>query len=764
MTGYNITIHGFVQGQGVRPALARLASQRQWTGKVRNTSRGVQLELGRVEESAAKVDSLIRAAHMALAQAEIDCQPARCEALFPFHIDDSSSSGIPAVPVPPDVAICSECLAEFPDQGDRRYRYPLISCVHCGPRFSSITAMPFDRPRTTLQTFVLCEVCQAEYDSASRRRGHAQTIGCQDCGPDIWGEDRHGNRLGVGDEACIIAARALSQGAVVALRGVGGYQLLVEATQNRTVIELRRRKRRATKPFAVLCRSLEEAESFALLDDDSRRALTSPQNPIVVVPRRTGGTLADGIHPFLNDIGLLLPTTAMHARLLELVGQPLVCTSGNLEGAPMVADVDESRRALADIADLWLHHNRPLAHPVDDSVVRPMAGRMVTMRSARGFAPLLLSIPDAPPLVALGSDQKSACAFSNGAQVVLGPHAGDLNDLDSRQRWRDSLLSLQRLYQIDQPEWAVDAHPDHITRTLIPEVTSWRPIWHHHAHIVAALVEHGWLDRAVMGVAADGQGYGPDGTLWGGEVLQATVSGFTRKAAVRRFALPGGDAAARDPSRVALALLSQMPEVTIKSLSRLTGQHEFRVRAMMHAANSSLTPRTSSLGRLFDGIAWIALNLEGVGYVGEPAARLEAACDPQARGHYSWRINDAVEPWELDWRPMLQVLLRDLDQGEPAGVIAERFHRGIVDWIVALHTHCPPLPWVVGGGVFQNRRLCELLVERWPATGPPLGLPGVIPPNDGGLAAGQLAIATAHLQEQQVMPERSGWLCRRNDF
>lgn len=751
MTGYAIEIRGFVQGQGVRPALARLAHDQRWTGRVRNTSCGVQLQLSQVDKAAKTVEGLIRGAHSVLEHAHIECLPASIEILSSFEIDDSSDTDAPAVPVPPDAAVCHDCLAEFYEADNRRFDYPLINCVHCGPRFSIITAMPYDRPRTTLHTYPLCPACNREYHSADERRGHAQTIGCHHCGPRVWVEDRDGNNLGSGEEACVFAARALRHGRIVALRGIGGYQLLVDATQSAAVMELRRRKHRSTKPLAVMCRTLSDADELALLDERSRRALASPANPIVIVPRREDFPLAEGIHPFLKDIGLLLPTTAVHARLLELLGQPLVCTSGNEEGAAMVADLQESRTALKHIADLWLHHDRPIANPVDDSVVRPVAGRVMTIRNARGLAPLPLSIPDPPPLIAFGSDQKSACAFSNAAQAVLGPYVGDLSDLTARHRWTQNLRSMQQLYRINDANWAVDAHPDNIVRTLVYDIARPLPIWHHHAHLVATMVEHQWLDRPVMGVAADGQGYGPDGTLWGGEILQVTTSGFTRKASVRRFALPGGGAAVRDPERVAIALLSQLPGLSMETLCRATHQDESRVRGLMQAVRSSLTPRTSSLGRLFDGIAWIVLNLEEIGYIGEAAVRLEAACDSRASGKYGWRIDEGVEPWELDWRPMLQALMSDLRRGVGAGVIAERFHRGIVSWIVTVQARYPSLPWVFGGGVFQNRRLCELLIEQWPTCGPPLGLPGVIPPNDGGIAAGQLAIAAAHLQQRRGM-------------
>jgi len=742
---FEIRIHGFVQGLGVRPALARLAEQFCWRGAVRNDLDGVLLTIADVPESACQVESLIRNAHIGLLSATIHVMPSDVDVPSGFCIDASQTEGEVAVPVPRDTAVCADCLQEFHDERNRRFRHSLISCTRCGPRFSILEAMPFDRGRTTLDRFTFCPKCQQEYTSSDDRRGHAQTIGCPQCGPQVWAADRQQRTLASEDAACRIAASALLEERIVAVRGVGGYQLLVDATDERAVQELRCRKRRVSKPLAILCRSIREAESLAVLNDCARQALTSPTNPIVLAPWRSEAPLAPGIHPCLADVGLMLPATAVHDRLLELVGRPLVCTSGNVEGAPLAVTVEEAHSSLVGITNLWLHHDRPIAHPLDDSVVRPIAGRAVTIRCARGLAPLPLPIAAAPPLIALGGHQKSAIAWSNGVQAALGPHIGDLNDLATRDRRQDAIAGMSRLYEIDDPHWAIDGHPDDVAAQYLATSVTPITVWHHHAHIAAAMLEHGWLDGPVLGIAADGLGYGPDGGLWGGEALWATATGFRRIASTRPFALPGGEAAVLDASRVAIALLSQLPEVSQDELARWTGLQAEQAQALRQASQASITPRTSSLGRLFDGVACLVLQIPRAGFVGEPAARLEAICDSRVNGAYSWEIHADRQPWGLDWRPMLRLLLRDVSRGELPGTVAERFHRGVAEWILELHRRCPPRPLVVGGGVFQNRRLCELLVERWPTSGPPLGLPGMIPPNDGGLSAGQLAIAAARL-------------------
>jgi hydrogenase maturation protein HypF len=750
--GCDLLIRGFVQGQGVRPALARLAIQRGWSGSVRNHPQGVLLRLcGEQAPDFAEAAEAVRTAHPALAAAVIEPCPAGDaphESAPGFRIDESETIGPLDVPVPRDAAICETCLAETRDPGSRRYRYGLTSCAQCGPRYSIVLSMPFDRARTTLSTFPLCARCRAEYLDPDDRRCHAQTIGCPNCGPQVWAEDARGNRMAAGDPACLAATWILREGKTVALRGIGGYQLLVDATNAAAVARLRARKRRRAKPFAVLCRDLAEAAALGRLDECARRELLSPANPIVVVRRNRGAALADGIHLGLEDVGLMLPTTAVHDRLLELTGVPLVCTSGNVEGRPLCVDVAEARRELAELADLFLHHDRPIAQPIDDSVVRPIAGQPVTIRAARGLAPLPLACePPASntvPIVALGAYQKAALAWTHGRSsaaasgppraATLGPHLGDLDDLDARRRWQAALAGLLDLHRISPADavWAVDAHPDDWARRAVPPGAPAVTVWHHHAHIAAGMLEHGLLDREVLGLAADGQGYGPDGTLWGGEVLHVRRGSFRRLARVRPFALVGGERAVVQPQRVAASLLSQLDASTLRPPCDA---------AFLRAAHAGCTPWTSSLGRLFDGVAALVLGIEHADHPGEPAAQFEALCDPRAEGSYRWALDRSVIPAEIDWRPMLTSLLDDLDRQTPLGVAAERFHRGVADWMLEQHAAHPALPVVVGGGVFQNRRLCELLVERWPAAGSALHLPGRVPPNDGGLAAGQLAVA-----------------------
>lgn len=747
---FRAVLQGAVQGQGVRPAVSRLAEERGWCGIVRNSAEGVELHVAAPSLATHELEEVLRRAVPGLTAVRIEAVPDT--GWTTFSIETSTADADLATPVPRDVAICPDCVRETETSGNRRYRYGLTSCATCGPRYSLIEAMPFDRARTSLETFWLCDSCRHEYASPSDRRRHAQTIACPICGPRVWASDRSGRTLVLGDDAVVHAARAILDGKIVGLRGVGGYQLLVDATDDAAVGELRRRKRRPSKPFAILCRSIAMARSLAVLDALSEELLLSPANPIVLVPRRCETVLTDAVSPHVRDIGLLLPTTAIHARLAEVTDRPLVCTSGNRDGEPLVFRVDDALRELSEIADVFLHHDREIIHPIDDSVVRSMAGRAFTLRCARGLAPLPLPL-DGAPLLALGAQLKSALAWSNGLHAALGPHVGDLQDISTRGRWSDHIAAMSRLYGLDDDATLVaDAHPDGYPMQWAQATgRDMIPVWHHHAHVVAGMLEHGLLDQTVLGIAADGTGLGPDGAIWGGEILEASVAGFRRVAHLRSFRLPGGEAAIHDIWRVAVSVAGQLDGFSAESFAKATGSLTPVVQQCLQGSRSRMSPVTTSLGRLFDGAAHIALGLARVTHEGEAAMRLEAACDPTAHGMYAWAITPG-DPMQLDWRPAFHAMLADRGRGETPGVMAERFHRGVAavlidaaNLLTCSRADLPRVPVVLSGGVFQNRRLLELLVERWPTNLGPLGLPGRIPPNDGGLAAGQLAIASAHV-------------------
>jgi len=746
-----LRLRGFVQGLGVRPAIHRLAGNLGLAGYVQNTPDGVEIL---VEGSVDSVAGFVARLPSALPpEARLEAcaeQVAEATGRAQFEIIRRPAAGPLAVRVPQDLAVCENCRREVLDASDRRFRYPLISCTQCGPRYSIIRALPYERADTTMAEFAFCAPCEEEYTSPDSRRFHAQTNACKTCGPQIWAMDSDRRQRGAGEDALRFSLVLLRSGKILALKGIGGYQLLVDATNGEAVHRLRARKHRPAKPLAVMVRSLEAAHQLALIDQPEREALCGPSNPIVLLRARGGTPLCSGIRPQLDSVGLMLPTTPLHALLAADFGRPLVCTSGNDDGDPLMYREPDAETVLAGVCDGWLHHDRAIARPIDDSVVRVIAGRCVTIRLARGLAPLPLEAPADGSLVALGGHMKSAAAWSNGRQAVLGPHVGELETLSSRRRFIEQLDAWRKLYRFRPLRFVHDLHPDYFTTQLAQQQNERTlAVQHHHAHVVAGMLEEGWLDRTVLGVSWDGTGYGPDGTIWGGEFLVATVRGYQRLGRLRPFPLPGGEACIHHPWRTALSVIAAA--VGNEQAEQMLGRSETRPNAnvVLQMIRSKVNaPVTSSAGRLFDAAAQIILGVDRVDYEGQAAMALESVADPSVAGRYAFplvqRENDKKSVAELDWRPLFAELLADRRRGASPGEMAMRFHRTLAAGIVRVCRRRPDLPVVLGGGVFQNRLLTELLVQMLYDHPQPLGLPGAIPPGDGGLAAGQLAVALAH--------------------
>lgn len=738
-----VILNGHVQGLGVRPAIVQLARQLALAGSVRNTARGVEIV---VEGAAENVDAFVARLPKSLPRGAVverlvrEMAPVAGRSEFAIEIADDD--GPIAARVPADMVVCPECLAEIRNDNDRRFEYPFTSCTACGPRFTIIRKMPYERPDTTMSAFVFCEPCRREYETPGDRRFHAQTNACPDCGPQVWCSDRHRTRLDEGAQALSRAVRAIDHGQIVALRGIGGYQLLVDATDEQAVARLRQRKRRRGKPLAVMVRSVEEARRWALIDGDEQAALQHRANPIVLVRARGDRPLAASVHPGMDTVGLMLPSSPLHALIADRVNGPVVCTSGNSEGDPLEHEVERATRRLADIADLWLHHDRPIERPLDDSVVRVIAGRMVTIRLARGMAPMPLPLELTRPALAVGGHLKNAIAWGNGIQTLLGPHLGDLDGLAVRQRFADHEQDMRALYRFT-PEMVVhDAHPDYFTSWWaesqhLPRMA----IQHHAAHVAAGMLEHQWLDQRVLGLAWDGTGYGSDGAVWGGEFLVVGPGGTERVGHVLPFHLPGGDQAVRQPWRVALSLTCQIsgPDAVMKMRwpAAVKDQAE---RVLQVWDRASFSPRSTSMGRLFDAAACVILGVMEGQFEGQPAMMLEAVADQSCEGTYSFDVIDQY-PIQWDWRPLWRDLLADTARGSPPPEMAAKFHRTIARAAVHMINRWNSMPVVLSGGVFQNRLLTELIKSEWGSRDERLGLPGGIPPNDGGLAAGQLAFA-----------------------
>lgn len=749
--GRRLLLSGGVQGHGVRPAIYRLATELELSGTVANTPAGVEIFVGgeawRLAEFERRlIGSLPNGARPERIEAE--SAPPLGEAGFVIVVE--SGEGRLATPLPVDLAVCPECAAECRAPDDRRFGYPLGSCTRCGPRFTVIERMPFERRDTPLETFPLCERCSEEYTDSSDRRFFAQTTTCPRCGPGVFTFSNLAVAAGVQRQANGIEAAAalLRGGGIVAIRGLGGYQLLADATSGEAVARLRRLKRRLAKPLAVMVESAAAARRMAEPTEAELAAFDDPSGPIVLMEMRHDAPLAREIQDGLKTVGLMRPTTPWHVLLAAACERPLVCTSGNVEGEPLEYETRSAERRLAGMCDLTLHHEREIVRPIDDSVVRVIAGRRVTIRLARGLAPLRLALPRLPPMIALGGYLKAAVAWSNGCQSALGPHLGDQDHLSARERFLAHLEDVQRLYRFRPERLVHDMHPGYASTQWAQEQPLPRTaVQHHHAHIAAGMLEQGWLDRRVLGVAWDGTGFGPDGTIWGGEFLVATTREYVRVARLRPMALVGGEMAIRQPWRCAVSACGQIGETIDAGLRQAWGVDEAAVaNVQMVARRPGLAIWTSSAGRLLDAAAAIVLGIGEAKFDGQAAMRLEAASDRAAVGEYPLALGpcETIDGLvEVDWRPMLERLLADRRKGCARGAMAMRVHRGLARCIVEVSRRWPELATVLSGGVFQNRLLTELTAELWRESEQPLGLPGMIPPNDGGLAAGQLVVAAA---------------------
>lgn len=744
-----LVLSGRVQGLGVRPAVARLAQQHGLAGHVCNTADGVEIVVqGGADRVKQFRQALTTCWFAAEGVAEIENRPTDDAPPGAFRIEASHTDGVLAVHVPPDIVVCAECLADALADANRRTEYAFTSCAACGPRYSLLERMPYDRAATAMRQFDLCPACRREYDEPNDRRAHAQTNACPACGPTVCLRTNGAAPQEATDADPLAAAVAMLQaGKVLAVRGVGGYQLLCDATSAAAVASLRQRKRRRMKPLALMVGALADAERLARPTDAERAALAGPAGPIVVFDRCPDAGVADNVAPGMDSLGVMLPTSPLHAMLCRGAARPLVVSSGNIEGEPL-AYCGEDEGQVSALADAVLDHDRAIVRPVDDSLVRVIADRPVTLRLGRGLAPLALDIDIARPLVALGGQQKAALALANGRQAVLGPHLGELDDLATRQRYVEQYRALVDLYGPEPRATAHDLHPDYFTTRLAEErsgegagATPTVAVQHHHAHVAAGMIEHGWLDRKVLGVAWDGTGYGPDGAIWGGEFLLATVAGFRRVAHLRPFPLPGGETAIRQPWRIAVALAVEADGPAAALRLQFPGVPQTMIEQVVRLAQRpALCPETTSAGRLFDAAAALLLDHVKSDYEGQGAQRLEAAADTHATGGLDLPLVDGV----LDWRPLVSQLLLARDRQANASAAAMQFHRGMAQAVVAVCRLSADTPVVLGGGVFQNRRLVEAICDAW--RGPqPLGLPGRIPPGDGGLAAGQLAVAAATL-------------------
>jgi hydrogenase maturation protein HypF len=760
-----LVVRGVVQGVGFRPFIYRLAMEEGLAGFIGNDTDGVTIEIEGLKE---RVEAfLARLRSQAPPLARIDSVAVR--ELAPvgetgFRIVASEVLGRVSTGIPADAATCPDCLRELLDPKDRRYRYPFLNCTNCGPRFTITRRIPYDRPQTSMAKFPMCPECQREYDDPLNRRFHAQPNACWVCGPRVWLVGADGAKIAT-DDAVAACIDHLVAGQIMAIKGIGGFHLSVDATNQSAVMRLRERKRRYGKPLAVMVRDLEAARAACTLNAEEEALLTTPARPIVLAARREGCGIAEGVAPGIPWLGVYLPYAPLqHLLFADPRVQALVMTSANLSEEPIAIDNEEARMRLGGIADAFLMHDREILQRCDDSVAAVVDGAPQLVRRARGFVPLGVPLPfDAPPMLAVGAHLKNVFALARGRFAYQSQHLGDLENLTGLEFFRESLDHLMRTFEIEPQTVVHDLHPGYLSTEWAKEWARERgleliAVQHHHAHVAGCMAEHGLTGR-VIGLALDGTGYGIDGKIWGGEVLIARLEAFERFAHLDYVPMPGSEAAIKEPWRMAFAAL-RAAGFDLESAASLAGPttEEARVldRMMERCVNS---PLTSSLGRLFDAVAAVVLNRRVVDYEAQAAIELEgvAVDEPDDEPGYAMKFIGGDwttrEPTRISAGPLWHELVEDLRAGVSKARIAARFHAGVAAGFVQAAVMARAATGVnqvaLSGGCMHNRRLARLLRVKLEAAGFEVFQHIQVSPGDGGLSYGQVAVAAAILNRSK---------------
>jgi hydrogenase maturation protein HypF len=755
-TGENIArfihVRGIVQGVGFRPFVYTLATRLGLYGSVRNTSHGVEILLEGLIESVDAFSLELQASPPPLARIDsVEVSEREITGISGFAILDSQPEPGEFLPVPADIAICEDCRRELFNPNDRRYHYPFINCTNCGPRFTIIQDIPYDRPLTSMSDFNMCPECQTEYDDPSNRRFHAQPIACPVCGPSI-AYAKVAKKPLYKEEALIAARELIKAGGILAVKGLGGYHLACDASNEKAVSTLKERKQRSEKPLAVMAFDLKTIEKYCLVTERERQLLESPQHPIVLLDRKPGSTLAEGVASGLNTYGCMLPYTPLHLLLTESApGYPevLVMTSGNLSEEPIAFEDTDAQERLANIADAFLSQDRPIHMRVDDSVLRVIDGAPYFIRRARGYAPdPLLLKENLPQILGAGAELKNSFCLTRDNYAFVSHFIGDLENYETLSAYESGIVHYEKLFKIQPDIFACDLHPDYLAthyarERACREEKPLMEVQHHHAHLAACLGENGWTsDEPVIGLTFDGTGYGPDGAIWGGEVLVGGYAGYKRAFHLEYMPLPGGDAAIRKPARIALAYLlaSSLPwQPGLAPVETLSIQERRALTGLMKQGLN--TPRTSSMGRLFDAVSATIGLCQTISYEGQAAIQLEAAVDPDETGSYPLPLDGGL----IAVKPLLSAVFDDIQAGISPARIAARFHNGLAEMCLSV---CSTLKTTRGlktvalsGGVWQNRILLLLTLKKLRAAGFEVLLHRRLPPNDGCIALGQVMVA-----------------------
>ena len=795
-----VEIRGAVQGVGFRPFVYRLATELGLAGWVLNDVRGVEIEVegaaGALEAFRARVETEAPPRAVVRGVSVSWLEPAGFEM---FEIRESAGGGEKSVSVLPDLATCDDCLAELNDPADRRFRYPFLNCTNCGPRFTIVRTLPYDRPNTTMRGFPLCAACRREYEEPRDRRFHAQPTACPACGPRLALWNAAGEPVARDDEALRLAAEALRGGRIVAVKGLGGFHLCCDGRSETAVARLRAGKVRREKPLALMVRDVAAARALCEVSAAAERWLLSAEAPILLLPRRAPGnapgvagtgdpgpspTVATNVAPESTRLGVMLPATPLHHLLLAAVDAPLVATSGNLAGEPIATDELEAVKRLGAIADLFLVHDRPVERHVDDSVGWLFGDGLQLLRRARGFAPLPVPVAtQVPSVLAVGAHLKNAVGLGLGREVVLSQHVGDLETPEALAAFERVLTDLLQLWESEPVAIAHDLHPDYLSTRwalraaagdesegpLPPAILRaaregrlrLAGVQHHHAHLASCLAEN-VTEGPALGVTWDGTGYGADGTVWGGEFLLGDATGYARVAHLRPFRLPGGDAAVKEPRRAALSLLlalfgeAALSRDDLAPVASFSGTERALLARMI--ATGTQSPVTTSAGRLFDAVAALVGLHPKAGFEGQAAMALEALADPAERGAYPFPLVASPSPGApalLDWEPLLLALLEDGARGAGVAIRSARFHNALVDGIAAVARLAGAPRVALSGGCFQNRFLLERTGARLAAEGFEVLTHRLVPPNDGGIALGQVMVAAARIGAERRISARA---------
>jgi hydrogenase maturation protein HypF len=757
-----VSVQGIVQGVGFRPFVYNLASRLGLGGTVRNTARGVEIEIeGAPGAVSAFLEDLVAEAPPLAHIEDLRVDDAEPWGRRGFTID-RSRDGEGFLPISPDVATCAACVREVLDPGDRRFGYPFTNCTHCGPRFTIVRAIPYDRPNTTMAGFAMCPACRAEYENPADRRFHAQPNACATCGPRLTLVDARGAPL-AGDPLTG-ARRLLAGGRIVAIKGIGGFHLACDATNETAVRRLRERKGREAKPLAIMVPDVGAARRHCSLSDEEAALLGSPARPIVILAERAGSGIAPSVAPGLRHLGVMLPYSPLHLLLLAGSTAPvenggrdgeviaLVMTSGNRSEEPIATDNADALARLGAIADAFLLHDRPIQTRCDDSVSRIAAGTELPVRRSRGYAPFPVRLPfEARPILACGAELKTTVCVARGTHAFLSPHIGDLENYETYASYAAAIDHMAAVFRVRPEAVAHDLHPAYLSTRLARGLDPALPrvaVQHHHAHVAACMAEHG-LTGPVIGVAFDGTGYGADGAVWGGEILVADYAAFERAAHLAYVPLPGGDLGVREPFRMALAHLAHAGVGWNPALPSVAAATDVEQRIIARQIERGVNaPPTSSMGRLFDAVASLVGVRHRARYEAQAAIELEALVAPGEHGAYPIEV-DAGEPAIIDPAPVIRGIVQDLEDAVAVPIIAARFHASVAAMIVDVSRRVRDRTGlgrvVLSGGVFQNVALLERARRTLAAAGFEVFSHRRVPSNDGGIALGQAAVAHARL-------------------